>query len=321
MGDTLTKFAFRAHGLGAVDVEQGLISDVAVITEGPAKGHFDWMSNKPLHVDATTLRQVMECAASYRGGLKVKMDHFSGVTEIVGSLRDFSVSGTVLRANLRLLKSTKHRDYVVEIAQEIPDTFGISIVFSGPAEVIGEKAFARCVEIYSADLVSEPAANPSGLFEAKPASAPGDKPGLTKNNQPNSEMSDENKIQALENTVTELKQVVDGLVAQTWKLEEAKPTEQPKIDFAAKIKEAADAAAEAALTKFAEKFGAPPPAKPSSEEQRREQEQPKTFEELVKAHPKYAENKAFAIREIAAANPQAHRDYLGRLHGGEVRVF
>jgi hypothetical protein len=58
---------------------------------------------------------------------------------------------------------------VLEIAEKLPDTFGISIAFSGPVREIDGKRFASCEELYSADLVQTPAANPTGLFsfEAK----------------------------------------------------------------------------------------------------------------------------------------------------------
>ncbi|NBW19726.1 MAG: hypothetical protein EBR82_68315, partial [Caulobacteraceae bacterium] len=132
---------------------------VAVITEGPALGH-------GMFVDQTTLAQVMEQAKTYTGGLKVKLDHNASASEIVGYLTGFRVEGTTVRADLHLLRSSPRREYIIELAETIPDTFGLSIAFSGTDEKIGENWFARCAEIYSADIVSEPAANPSGLFQA-----------------------------------------------------------------------------------------------------------------------------------------------------------
>jgi hypothetical protein len=48
-----------------------------------------------------------------------------------------------------------------------PTPSGLSISFSGEHEEKGETVLARCSEIYSADLVDTPAANPTGLFSAK----------------------------------------------------------------------------------------------------------------------------------------------------------
>jgi hypothetical protein len=54
----------------------------------------------------------------------------------------------------------------------MPDTFGLSISFTGEHEESdNDIVFARCTEIYSADLVDAPAANPTGLFSAKVDSA------------------------------------------------------------------------------------------------------------------------------------------------------
>jgi hypothetical protein len=50
----------------------------------------------------------------------------------------------------------------------MPDTFGLSISFTGEHEESdNDIVFARCTEIYSADLVDAPAANPTGLFSVK----------------------------------------------------------------------------------------------------------------------------------------------------------
>jgi hypothetical protein len=76
------------------------------------------------------------------------------------------------------------------MAETMPGSFGLSISFSGESEDVevpsddseevepnsGELPeggveivrAARCMEIYSADIVDQPAANPSGLFQAMP---------------------------------------------------------------------------------------------------------------------------------------------------------
>jgi hypothetical protein len=57
---------------------------------------------------------------------------------------------------------------ILEMAELMPDTFGLSISFTGEHEESdNDIVFARCTEIYSADLVDAPAANPTGLFSAK----------------------------------------------------------------------------------------------------------------------------------------------------------
>jgi hypothetical protein len=163
--DTHAKVFSRHCGLGfaqaeastRVDREAGVIRGVAVITEGEAKGH-------GLKIDAETIRQVYECAKTYGDGLKVQEDHGSGVMAAVGVIRELRIDGKVLRGDLYPLKTYKEREKLFDMAETMPGNFGLSIFFTGMPETKGKDRFARCVEIYSADLVSEPAANPSGLF-------------------------------------------------------------------------------------------------------------------------------------------------------------
>jgi hypothetical protein len=145
---------------GEIDHAAATISGVSVITIGEAKGH-------SMLVDAQSLAEVMASAETYAGGLKVKTDHYTGFNEIVGALRAFRMDGDQLRADLHLLKSHPAAPRILEMAETMPDSFGLSIAFTGQHEDIDGQTFARCSEIYSADLVDAPAANPSGLFAAK----------------------------------------------------------------------------------------------------------------------------------------------------------
>jgi hypothetical protein len=140
-----------------------VIEAVSIISVGEAKGH-------GLYVDAQTLREVKACAETYAGGVKVNLDHGAGIKDIIGFVDNFRIVGEKLLGDLNLLQNADRRAYVLEIAEKLPDTFGISIAFSGPVRESGGKRFASCEELYSADLVQTPAANPTGLFsfEAKP---------------------------------------------------------------------------------------------------------------------------------------------------------
>ena len=149
---------FAMVGNARIDEAAGVIYGVSLITEGPALGH-------GVYIDAKTLEQVQVAASAYSGGLKVKMNHGGGAGDIVGYIDNLRISGTKLLGDFNLLQSSEHRKYILEIASKIPDTFGLSIAFSGPSEIGTDKrAMQRCTEIYSVDLVSEPAANPDGLF-------------------------------------------------------------------------------------------------------------------------------------------------------------
>lgn len=145
------------------ELEDMTIEGVSVLTTGMAKGH-------KLQIDQMTLQQVMDCANSFKNGVKVNENHGAGIGDIVGKLTNFRIdeTGEKLLADLSFLKSREDRaKYYLDLAREIPDSFGISISFSGQSEQNGtEFELARCQELYSADLVQHPAANPTGLFSA-----------------------------------------------------------------------------------------------------------------------------------------------------------
>jgi hypothetical protein len=159
---------FAAATGSRVDRESGVLRGVSVITEGEAKGH-------GMIVDGITLDQVKSCAETYVDGLRVKMDHYTGIDAMVGVLRDFVIDGDQLRADLHLIKSHEDFEKIMEMAETIPGSFGLSISFSGESDRIPVSGVegvlieaARCMEIYSADIVDQPAANPTGLFQAMP---------------------------------------------------------------------------------------------------------------------------------------------------------
>jgi len=134
-----------------------VIEGVSIISIGEAKGH-------GLYVDEQTLMEVKACAESYKGGVKVNLDHGAGIKDIVGFVNNFRIVGSQLLGDLNLLQTSPMRDYVLEISNKLPDTFGISIAFSGPIREVDGMSFASCTELYSADLVQTPAANATGLF-------------------------------------------------------------------------------------------------------------------------------------------------------------
>ena len=138
------------------------IESVSILSVGEAKGH-------GLFIDQQTLEEVKACAETYKGGVKVNLDHGAGIKDIVGFVNNFRIEDDRLIGDLNLLETSPMKSYVLEIAEKLPDTFGISISFSGPVREVDGQEFASCTELYSADLVQTPAANPTGLFsfEAK----------------------------------------------------------------------------------------------------------------------------------------------------------
>jgi hypothetical protein len=158
------KVTYFSDILGRFDKQAGKIYGVSVITEGKAKGH-------DLVVDSQTLMEIKQAAENCADGrLKTKLNHRSGVESVFGYLENFRVDGPKLLADLKMLKSHKDFEQTFEQIESLPNAIGLSVAFVGKEEHNrnGQK-LARCREILSADLVPEPAANPTGMFEAKNA--------------------------------------------------------------------------------------------------------------------------------------------------------
>jgi len=152
-------YKLSINQFGKVYPEQALIMGVSVITEGDALGH-------GMMIDAITIAGISEHAMMRPNGVKVMLDHDDGIENTIGRMINFAVDGIQLRADLQLLKAHSETPLIIEMAQTMPELFGMSISFSGTVEEIGGMYYVRCQELYSVDIVDMPAANPSGLFSA-----------------------------------------------------------------------------------------------------------------------------------------------------------
>ena len=153
-------------GNSKVDAEQGVIYGVSVITEGECAG-----KHKGSFIDHTTLEKLLSLASGFKDGIKVKLsmnrEHDGSVGQIVGSLKSFRIDGKQLRADLHLLKSDDNFGKIVEMSSKMPEAFGLSVVVPNHYEKVNGKNTLRPTDIFSVDLVEEPAANKTGLFSAK----------------------------------------------------------------------------------------------------------------------------------------------------------
>lgn len=141
------------------DADNGIIKNASVITIGPALGH-------DLEIDRTSLEEVCAAISKFKNGAKVKADHGGGVFSIVGSLRNPHIEGDKVKGDIHLLKSLgEKRAHLIELADELSDTFGLSVSIHGKHQKIGGKTYARCERIRSCDIVTDPAANPDGLLD------------------------------------------------------------------------------------------------------------------------------------------------------------
>ncbi len=189
---------FRAMSRGASSVDRadghyggGVIRGVSVITQGEALGHELW-------IDGRMVQQVSDAINDKELGVKSRFTHPSmsgdGLGKHVGRIMDaeLSADGRQALASQHFSVSA-HRTpdgdlagYLMDLADEDPEAYGLSIVFSldegemqrfaaANTDDRGEFAspdplnvnnypHARLSELRAVDAVDEPAANPSGLF-------------------------------------------------------------------------------------------------------------------------------------------------------------
>lgn len=146
---------------GRIDLDNGVIKGVSLITMGDARGH-------GLVVDDVTLSQLKDSLESTPSpGIKAKLNHRSGVEAVFGYINNFQVKGNKLTGDLNMLQNHKDYNQTMEQISTMPGQIGLSVAFQGDKEKQGDKTYARCKRIISVDLVADPAANPDGMFETK----------------------------------------------------------------------------------------------------------------------------------------------------------
>lgn len=196
--DSFQRFARSAVNLGEnpPQVEEtggrydsGIIRNVSVITQGEALGHGLWC-------DSVMLDQVVEQGNEYWAGLKARFTHpgmsSDGLGRMLGRVHDFRREGDQVIADLHFSESSHSTpegdlaEYVMLLASEDGEAAGLSIVFehdfenqeafirsnldddgefSSPDEAnLANLPHARIDQLRAADVVDEPAANPSGMF-------------------------------------------------------------------------------------------------------------------------------------------------------------
>lgn len=311
-----TQILCFAAAQGAIDAASGVIRGVSLITEGPALGH-------GVMVDATTLQQVKQAASEYSGGLKVKLNHSGQAGDIIGYVDGLRIDGKKLLGDLHLLENSPHRNYILEIAQKIPDTFGLSIAFSGPSELAADKktVLQRCSEIFSVDVVDSPAANPDGFFSRKlnlqPAGGATAPSNIT---QPKSPMNEDLKSQI----AGMIESAMMGFGERLSKLESGMPKPDATKPVACSSQEevvqlAAKEAAAAALKEFAKTIGAPAAPVVSAEAPAPAKVEAKTFEALVAEKASELKgDKAAAISFCVKNHANEYSQYRTRVQSGET---
>jgi hypothetical protein len=165
----------------------GLIENVSLISRGEALGHDMW-------IDRETLQQVMS-QGEEKGSVKVRFTHptmcSDGLGRALGRVTNFRLFNDKVVGDLHFFESAHNTpegnlaEYVMLLVDEDPTSAGLSIVFQ--ADLDQQDSFyqqytsngvftspdpentkgyqhVRLSELRAADVVDEPAANPSGMF-------------------------------------------------------------------------------------------------------------------------------------------------------------
>ena len=191
------KFAFGIQGIdeSKVDRDAGTMMGVSLISVGPALGHGLFVDGKSLETIEDELEgQKLPAYITHRGAL-----FEDRLTREVGMFSNFRIEGDRLLGDFQAFDSFREDDArkfnrLFEMAQKMPERFGLSIVFSAtsawatpdgdipmgrfpnndsdrlydennpPEDSLFEYPSIRVEEVSSADFVDSPAANQRGLF-------------------------------------------------------------------------------------------------------------------------------------------------------------
>lgn len=166
---------------------KGVIRDVSVITRGEALGHELWC-------DSVFLEQVVTELNASPAGIKARFTHpglsSDGVGSKLGKFTNGRVVGDQVIADMHFQEAAYKTpdgnlaEYVMSLAEDTPEDFGLSIVFDMDFEAADEHQrntfvnghspdkdnkenyqHARLSRLYACDAVDSPAANPNGLFK------------------------------------------------------------------------------------------------------------------------------------------------------------
>ena len=311
------------------EMEEMELGGVSILEVGEAKGH-------DLFVDKTSLETALKLMGKAKNGVKVKMNHGSGLDAVVGFARNPRIDGDKLVADLRLLRNSPHYGLIKEMASEAPDQFGVSLAFVNESETIDGKDYIRPQSIASADLVSSPAAT-NGLFEEmvkfmeKLGYVSGGKtiPAVVKQAVEESPLDKKDKTNMENNYSKDIEDIKVRLAAiedsmkpkEEMKKEEMaedkKPSETPapapevSVEIEPSEKEDTKEEMSEVVKKVLTEFGIKPiSASPVVEAPAKVE--PKTFEALVAAHSDYGTSKLKAMQAVMLSNPKEYSEALSR---------
>ncbi|PQO46723.1 hypothetical protein [Blastopirellula marina] len=164
--------------VGRVDREANIIYGCKIIDAGRVN------DDRPFLIDSGTLQQVLNHAEDHANGLKCRFTHpnicSDGLGRYLGRWKNFRQNGNAIYADLHLAETsfnTPHGDlggYVLDMAEEDPEAFGVSIAavladeMRAALETLGDDSPEaipyRLKALQAADVVGDPAATRGGLF-------------------------------------------------------------------------------------------------------------------------------------------------------------
>jgi len=181
------------RGVEQIDRDARVLRGVSCAQAVEALGH-------NTQLDETTIEQIVEHGNSARRGIKSRFTHpglsSDGLGKYLGRLRNFRVDGDKAKADLHLSKTAAKApggnlaEYVMDLAEQEPDMFGMSVVIDTervwtledgsevgmidgdgnrrkrPDNATTRYPVARIKDFVACDVVDEPAANRDGMFSA-----------------------------------------------------------------------------------------------------------------------------------------------------------
>ena len=237
---------------------ESVIKSVSLMSTGPAKGHVDKATGKPIFIDPTTLDQLMRELGKGLA-LKVRADHGSGVMQTIGYVDNPACDGVRIRGDLHFYENAPDVALLMEIAEKNPGHLGLSMEFVGEDEETPDVVMARCRDggLIAVAMVSDPAANKSLFSALLPA---------TKHLSANSmadETEDKKTAGALSEMTAKFSQLQSDYAALQTKLTALEAGQQPadqNKNFSAEqvetiAKKAGEYSAQETVKAFAAKFG------------------------------------------------------------------
>lgn len=190
---TTTQVRFRAMpsrgSKPRVDREAGVIYGASAMQAGEALGH-------DMLIDEKTLDGIVELNAGISRGAKVRFTHpglcGDGLGKLLGRFKNARAEGDKVIGDIEFNDTSAKtpdgdlRSYVLDLAEEDPEAFGMSVVVGvslawvmedgseieanfcelPPEGATSRRPFMRPTELFAVDVVDEPAANRDGLFSA-----------------------------------------------------------------------------------------------------------------------------------------------------------